>query len=158
VSEITTRLAKATEEDCKAVFGLLLNMHKEVGRQALNPNKAFVELYSCVTEGAVYMVYRDDELVASAGMRMVQPWYSDEHMIGDQWFYVRKDCRDDSRVLKALLREVRQLADDAQTPVQFKLYDPARPNKSKTTTIAEDFYYKPVGKLHIAEPVTESTE
>src|SRR5947209_118556 len=91
MAEITSRPAEATEEDCKAIFRLLLDMHKEVGRHALNPNKAFAQVFMCVSQGAAYMVFRDGELIASVGLRNVTSWYSDEELLSDQWFYVRKD-------------------------------------------------------------------
>jgi hypothetical protein len=152
MAEITSRPADATEEDCKAIFRLLLDMHKEVGRHSLNPNKAFAEVFFCVSQGAAYMVFRDGELIASAGLRKVAPYYSDEELLADQWFYVRKDCRKDNRALKALLAESQQVANDTGMPVQIKIHDPERPSRSKTTTVAEDFFFKPVGKVRSIWP------
>lgn len=127
-------------------------MHKEVGRHTINPNKAFQELYTCIAHGAAYMVYRDGELVASAGLRPMIPWYSDEEVFCDQWFYVRKDCRSDGRLLRALIKEAQSLANDTGVGVQLKIYDPDRPPRSKTTAVAEDFFFKPIGKSRVIWP------
>lgn len=127
-------------------------MHKEVARHKINPNKAFAEVWTCVNKCAAYLVFRDGVPVGTAGFQIVCPWFSDEELFSDQWFYILKECREDSRILKALLGEVRELANSSGAAVQFKLYDPARPSKSKSTAIAEDFYYQPVGKLHRTEP------
>jgi hypothetical protein len=143
LSEITSRPARDCEEDCKAIFDLLLIMHKEVGRHALNHVKAWNEVCTCVRHGAAYMVFRGDELIASAGLRIVSPYYSDEELFADQWFYVRKDCREDGRAFRALMKEAQRLANDTGMPVQIKIYDPDRPSRSKTTTIAEDFFFGP---------------
>jgi hypothetical protein len=153
MSEVTSRPA-TSDEDCKTVFRLLLEMHKEVARHKINPNKAFAEVYVCVKEAAAYIVELDGVPVATAGFQIGNPWFSDEELFSDQWFYVLKEHRNDSRILKALLTEVRELANSTGAAVQFKLYDPARPSKSKSSAIAEDFYFKPVGKLHRTEPST----
>jgi hypothetical protein len=152
MAEITARHAEATEEDCKAIFRLLLTMHKEVGRHALDPNKAFAEVYACVSRGAACMIYRGEELIASAGLRKVSPWYSAEELLADQWFYVRKDCREDGRVLKALLAQTQRVANDTGMPVQIKIYDPERPSRTKTASTAEDFFFRPVGKVRTVWP------
>jgi hypothetical protein len=154
MSEVTSRPADCTEEDCKAIFRLLLEMHKEVARHEINPNKAFAEVYWCVKDGAAYIVELDGVPVGTAGFRIGSPWFSDEELFSDQWFYVLKEHRSDSRILKALLTEVRELANTTGAAVQFKLYDPARPSKSKSSAIAEDFFFQPVGKLHRTEPST----
>ena len=130
-------------------------MHKEVGRHALNPNKAFAEVYTCASQGAAYMVFRDGELIGSAGVRLVSPYYSDEQLFSDQWLYVRKDAREDGRALKAILAELQGLANDTGLAVQFKFYDPDRPTRSKTATIAEDYFFRPVGKLRMIWPMRE---
>jgi hypothetical protein len=104
-SEITSRLAERTADDALAIFNLLVLMHDEVGRHPLNHQKAFREICLCIEHGAAYMVYRGEELVASSGFRQAVPWYSDETLFSDQWFYVRKDCRGDSRALRALSRK-----------------------------------------------------
>jgi hypothetical protein len=129
-------------------------MHKEVARHEINPNKAFAEVYWCVKEGAAYIVELDGIPVATAGFRIGSPWYSDEELFSDQWFYVIKEHRNDSRLLKALLAECRDLANSTGAAVQFKFYDPDRPSKSKSSAVAEDFYFKAVGKMHRTEPST----
>lgn len=151
MSEITSRPA-TSEEDCNRIFRLLLDMHKEVGRHKLNPQKAFNEIATAIQRGAAYMVERDGDLIASAGLRLVSPYYSDEELFAEQWFYVRKDCREDGLAFRALLKEVRGLANDTGMAVQLKIYDPERPSRSKTTTIAEDFFFRPVGKLRMIWP------
>lgn len=153
-SEITSRLAERTADDALAIFNLLVLMHEEVGRHPLSHQKAFREICLCIEHGAAYMVYRGEELVASSGFRQAVPWYSDETVFSDQWFYVRKDCRGDSRALRALIKEAQGLAKDTGELVQFKLYDPDRPSRSKSTTIAEDFCFKPIGKVHVTTPVS----
>jgi hypothetical protein len=127
-------------------------MYKEVARHEINPNKAFAEVWTCANDAAAYIVFLDGEPVATVRLPVVTPWFSDEELFSDQWFYILKDYRDDTRILKALLGEARELANSTGAAVQFKFYDPNRPNKSKIAVVAEDFFFQPVGKLRRAEP------
>lgn len=129
-------------------------MYKEVARHEINPNKAFAEVYLCVKNAAAYIVEKDGVPVATAGFQLVTPWFSDDMLYWDQWFYIPKGQRKDTRILKALLHEVRELANSTGADVQFKIYDPDRPSKSKSSAIAEDFFFRTTGKVHRAGPST----
>ena len=119
VSPLVSR--PATLEDCEKIAILLAAMYQEVGRAALNPQKAWAEIIDTVQNGACYVVEHQDLLVACIGMtyRPGGLFYSDAPWFIDKFFYVRPEYRPESLDASAftkLLGEVQNLVDSTGCP------------------------------------------
>lgn len=153
-AEFTSRPIES-DEDAKRLFVALIPMHREVGRGPINPDKAFVWVYSAVKDGAVFVVENAaGEIVGSVALLEADMGYSDVTYLRERWFYVAPAYRD-GRVLRLLLAEVKALVDDTGLMAMVKIFNERRFHKadaSRLAKVARDLCYYPAGDILEVEP------
>jgi GNAT superfamily N-acetyltransferase len=163
MTETLTIRPADSDEDCKRIFLFLCDhMLLEVARATIDPNKAFIDLYSVVNEHAAFIVENEDgEIVASAGIVEMTGglWYGiPERYLTEKWFFVRKDYRNTGRALSLMLKEVRDLADHLEAPAYLMIWNPEKarsPARTKRETFPVVGYklaYTPAGRMIVVQP------
>jgi len=154
VEKLTSRPA-LTDDDARRLFLALVPMHAEVGRAPMNPDKAFVWVYSAIKDGAVYVVETEaGAIVGSVGLLEADMGYSDTTYLRERWFYIAPGYRD-GRALRLLLGEVKRLVDDTGLMAMVKVFNERRFGKadaSQIAKVARDLCYYPAGDILEIEP------
>ncbi len=91
---LTIERAHMDEASFRAVYPLLLELHKAVGIAPLNPDKMAQQCYHVLGHGMTFIA-RDEagQAVGSIGLIEGDLWYADCGYILDKWFFVRPDHR-----------------------------------------------------------------
>lgn len=90
IERVPTNLGK---ELFKEVFGLILELHAEVGVAPLNPKKYGDQCYSVISQGMTFVARADGVAVGTIGLIEDPFWYSDWSFLHDKWLYVRPEFR-----------------------------------------------------------------
>lgn len=103
----------ATEDDTLGLMALLARMHEEDfwKRYPLNRAKTLQMVQRCLRDGIVFVVEKEGQIVASASLMPDPLWFSDDYMLVEIWFYVRKGHRR-STYAEQLIRACKNFADD----------------------------------------------
>jgi hypothetical protein len=142
------------EGDYRAIFALLMHQWQEVGRASLNPTKAGQYIYRVMTQGAVYVVERNGEIVASVGLSLIDFWYSEQKFWTEEWLFIAPDHRDGS-VLRAIFSELKTLGEQTGAPVNVTIFNAKRAKgASEIHRIAERFFFMPGGVSAILNRAT----
>lgn len=150
--KLTTRPAE-TDEDAKAIFRVLIKMHEEVGRAPLNPNKAFIQVYDIVKSQAAFVVEKNGEIVATAGLFLADFWYSDSELFVDKWVYVLPEHRDSQTAFLMLLGEIQKLCDATGIMAKILVFNEKRAKRaSGLVADASLLAYYPAGDVVSVHP------
>lgn len=151
---LTSRPAES-DEDAMKIGRLIVEMSKEVGRAAPDPNKAFIEIYRVLKEEAAWVVEDQNGLVvASLGIvsNKEGAWYSREPFLSEQWFYVLPALRRGDAT-KMLLAELQSFCDAVKMPAFIKYFDPQRLRSVKSKVfVGEESVYIPAGRIARINP------
>lgn len=98
--------------DLDLLYGLLVEMHAEVGISRLAPDKARGVIAHTLDTGVVFIAEHDGEMLGSIGCAVAQQWYSEDWFLGDFWAYVHPRARKTAaaRMLLSAAREAAKLA------------------------------------------------
>lgn len=85
---------RALVSDVHGLSQLIKPMHAEIGLVALDITKTIAGIVETIEEGGAFLVENGSgEPVGSVGLRSGVPWYSAEPILGDVWFFIRRDAR-----------------------------------------------------------------
>ena len=135
---------RATRNDARDIFRLLMEMYEDVGMAGLSGVKVANTINTLLDNGAIFIV-RDakDELVGSIGVNRQSFWYSEDDHFADYWTYVRKNARK-SRAIFLLLNAVRDHARCQGLPLFMGVLTP-KDAERKNRLFRR--YMTPVGEL-----------
>lgn len=114
-------LRTATNDDFKAIYNMLQEMHGEVGTWTFSEKKVMDRIADCLENGVVYVVELDGKLVATMGLGISEPWSSNDKFIGDYWNYVHPLARK-TRAGKLMLDTAKLTAQQAGLSLQLGVY------------------------------------
>lgn len=148
---LTCRKAESNEDAFK-IGRLLVEMAQEVARVHMG-EKDFIDAYSevleIVKEGRAFMVQDERGLVvASLGLQWANPWYAPRaRVLVENWLYVLPALRG-GKSIKLLEAAAVEIADELQTPIFLKYFDPARLCSEKGRLyVGEEKGYIPTGRI-----------
>jgi len=139
-----------TDDDARALAPMLLiDMHREVGRGALNPNKAFMAIYSAIKGGLAAMIFDGEELIGSVGLVTIDFWYSDDPQLVEQWAYIKPEARANRAPLAAMFEAVQHIARSrGEAQVNMIVFNEKRTKaRSPISHIGEQFSFVPAGAV-----------
>lgn len=157
MADLALRVASGGD-DCQAIFHMLMEMHKEVGRAEKDLRKGTWEIDSVVNDHVAWMVEDEGKLIASAGIVSYEPWYSTEPAFTEHWFYVSPEYRTDGRAFRLILAELRALVNKTGTPAMITYFNPKRPARQNSlTSIGEKIFIttddaRPAGEVVLLTP------
>lgn len=79
-------------------------------RYELSRMKLLQAVRACMNEGVVFVVERDGQIVASTGILVDSPWFSDDITLVQLWIFVRKGHRK-STFAEQMIRASKGFAD-----------------------------------------------
>jgi GNAT superfamily N-acetyltransferase len=161
-SSLTVRYAnsdseEAMREDTRATARLLVGSHLEAGipeRLApLNHAKALQSIYEAIRDGLVLMAFDGEELVGVLGALQYDFWYSDKTLLAERFFYIKPEYRD-GQVLRAILREARDVATDLGIVIHLTIANTHknRPPRNGLERVGDVLSYLPRGSAYQIAP------
>lgn len=158
-SEFEVRHLEGSKEDAEAVFRFLIPMYFEVGRMEGDANTIFLEIYRVLKDEIGFVIERDGEIIASAGIIEARMWYAKDGRIwAERWFYIRPDYRDHPRVLRLMLAEVKAFVEHTGRMAMIVVFNPkrfVRGAKTAVGQVAEQLAIRPAGTVIAVAPGVE---
>jgi hypothetical protein len=102
-------------------------MFPEVGHGRLDHAKTRAEIIEIVSNHTAIIVEDESGIVGSVGLQRYPVWYGDGEAIDQLWVFISPEHRN-GRVLRLLLNECRDLADETGITVKLNIedYSPGR--------------------------------
>lgn len=135
--------------DARALAPLLLiDQYREVGRARLDPDKAFISIYTRVKEKRACMIFDGETLVGSVGLMKTDYWYSDDPQLVEQWAYVDRRYRG-GEAMRCIFDFARHVAErDGFPAVHMIVFNPQRAKaRSPIAHYGEQFGFRPAGAV-----------
>lgn len=109
--------------DIGAVVNLLLDQHAEMGTFKASRTKIALMVERLVRQQSVIIARRmdNDRIVASIGLNLYSPYWTEQQVLGDMWIYIRPEERS-LRLFGSLIREARIFAHAANLPLLISLF------------------------------------
>lgn len=110
----------ATSADEDELFALLTLLHAENGWFSMNPRKVRegIQWATLRRGGIIYVIRRDNRIVASLGMLIVTDWYSDDEYLLERWNYVHPEYRK-SDCARMLIEQAKWTSYRMKLPIQI---------------------------------------
>lgn len=116
---------RADPDDIPAVMDLLRLMHREAPYGALSETRVRSTVDACMSSGAVILSCAKGVPVATLGLQVRQPWWSDEWEIADNFLFVHPDHRRGPHA-RLLLKVAVDFARDARLPLVMGVFSTRR--------------------------------
>ena len=96
------KIRKATMQDIKPIYEMLLSMHSEtkIKLAPVKPEKLYNTIKFALEEGIVLVAEVKNKIVGSIAGTINCDWWSDERSLKDLWFYVQPENRKSTIAIK----------------------------------------------------------
>jgi len=114
------KIRRATEEDVKSIFDMLINMHSqtEIKLAPVNPEKLFHTINTTLKKGIILVAEIQNKIIGSIAGVVSSDWWSEQECLRDLWFYVSPESRK-SKVAIKLVKNFIKIGNSAKLKIKL---------------------------------------